>query len=150
MGYRLLPLLLAGGLLFWLPLLAMASPEITEQAKAFVKDYEKRLHPLDTAANLAWWTANTTGKAEDFARKEEAQNRIDAVLSDPKAFAEVKDLRSQIKEIDDPISARAIDIIYLIYLEKQVDAGLLKKMVAKSNAVEKASMSSGPRSMTRR
>src|SRR5262249_14733199 len=30
------------------------------------------------------------------------------------------------------------DVIYLAYLEKQVDPALLKKMVAKSNAVEKA------------
>src|SRR5262249_16427982 len=40
--------------------------------------------------------------------------------------------------IDDPNLARCIDVLYLLYLEKQVDAELLKKIVAKSNAVEKA------------
>jgi peptidyl-dipeptidase A len=120
------------------PLTATASPETTGRAHAFVKDHEIRLHALDTAANLAWWNANTTGKDEDFERKAKAQNRIDEVLSNPKKFAELKDLKEHRKEIDDPLTARAIDVLYLLYLEKQVDPDLLKKMVAKSNAVEKA------------
>ena len=40
-------------------------------------------------------------------------------------------------KIDDPVIKRAIDVIYLLYLEKQVDPELLKKMTALSNAVEK-------------
>ena len=39
--------------------------------------------------------------------------------------------------IDDPILARAIDVLYLAYLEKQVDPALLKKIIALANAVEK-------------
>ena len=103
------------------PLAVSANPETTDRARAFVKDHEIRLHALDTAANLAWWNANTTGKDEDFERKAKAQNRIDEALSDPKRFAELKDLKEHRKDIDDPITARAIDVLYLLYLEKQVD-----------------------------
>jgi peptidyl-dipeptidase A len=39
-------------------------------------------------------------------------------------------------QIDDKITARAIDVLYLLYLEKQVDPELLKKITAKANAVE--------------
>ncbi|HVS34182.1 MAG TPA: M2 family metallopeptidase, partial [Gemmataceae bacterium] len=42
------------------------------------------------------------------------------------------------KDIDDPVVVRAVDVLYLLYLEKQVDRDLLKQMVEKSNAVEKA------------
>ena len=86
------------------PLAAAASPETTDRARQFVKDHEARLRPLDTAANLAWWNANTTGKDEDFDRKNKAQNRIDEALSDPKRFAEFKDLKDHRKDIDDPIA----------------------------------------------
>jgi len=100
----------------------------------------RKIHPvpaaLDIAANRAWWDANITGDDADFKRKEEAQNQIDAVLSDPKAFAEVKAIKEK-GGIDDPTLKRAIDVIYLIYLEKQVDPELLKKMTALSNEVEK-------------
>src|SRR5581483_9133960 len=40
--------------------------------------------------------------------------------------------------IDDKLLARQIDLLYLQYLEKQVDPALLKQITAKSNAMEKA------------
>ncbi len=117
-------------------LAAIAGAEMTDRACKFVKDHEKRLRPLDVAANRAWWDANTTGKAEDFARKAQTQNRIDETLANPTIFAELKALKDNRKQIDDPILARAIDVLFLLYLEKQVDTALLKKMVAKANAIE--------------
>jgi peptidyl-dipeptidase A len=117
---------------------SFAAPETTDKARAFVKGHESRIKKLEVAANIAWWDANNSGKAEDFKKKEEAQNRIDEALADPKVFAELKELKDRRKEIDDPVTARAIDVLYLQYLEKQVDASLLKKMVEKSNAVEQA------------
>jgi peptidyl-dipeptidase A len=135
---RLLLPAAAAFVLFAVPAAVMAGPEVTDRARRFVQDHETRMHPLDTAANLAWWDANTSGKDEDFDRKIKAQNRIDEALSDPKLFAELKDLKEHKKDIDDPITARAIDVLYLVYLEKQVDRDLMKQMVDKSNAVEKA------------
>jgi len=120
------------------PAAACASPEVTMKAKDFVADHEKRIRPLDIAANLAWWNANTTGKDEAFKAKEAAQNKLDEALADPKHFATVKALKDQRDAIDDATTRRAIDVLYLIYLEKQVDPAILKQMVAKANAVEKA------------
>ncbi|MCZ2344008.1 MAG: M2 family metallopeptidase [Bacteroidales bacterium] len=117
---------------------AIADTETTSQAKAFIAAHEKKMRPLDIAAGKAWWDANTTGKDEDFQRKEAAQNRIDAALADKATFAELKKLKdaNTQKKIDDPVTARAIDVLYLLYLEKQVDPELLKKITAKANAVE--------------
>ncbi|GIW82846.1 MAG: oligoendopeptidase F [Gemmatales bacterium] len=108
----------------------------TAEARKVVADFEAKFKPLETAANLAWWQANITGREEDFKKKVEAQNKIDDMLADPKAFAKIKALK-QSKKIDDPIIARAIDVIYLKYLEKQVPADLLRKIVEKMNEVEK-------------
>jgi peptidyl-dipeptidase A len=136
----LLPVALALIVVLSSPLSALASPEATARARQFVADHEKKLRPLEVAANLAWWDANTTGKDEDFAKKAQAQNRIDEALANPAVFKDLKELKSlkDRGEIDDAIMARAIDVLYLTYLEKQVDPALLKKMVEKSNAVEKA------------
>ncbi len=139
-GFRLfLPLLL--GLGFWLlvcPMTALASADVTERVRKFIQGHEERIRPLDIAVNLAWWNANTTGKAEDFARKEQTQNRLDEALADKKVFAEIKGLKERRGQIDEPITARTIDVLYLIYLEKQVDPNILKKMNTLSNTVEKA------------
>lgn len=114
----------------------VASEEVTRLARAFVQDHEKRLKKLDVAANLAWWVANTTGEKDAFARKVETQNRIDAALADKEVFARLKGLREKRKEIDDPLVRRSIDVLYLLYLEKQLDADLLARMVKRSNDVE--------------
>ncbi len=132
------PALVAVVVLLGIPAVACASPEVTMKAREFVADHEKRIRPLDIAVNLAWWNANTSGKEEDFARKVEAQNRLDEALSDRQIFAVVKGLKEQREKIDDPTTRRAIDVLYLIYLEKQVEPAVLKKMVSRANAVEKA------------
>jgi peptidyl-dipeptidase A len=118
------------------PQMVAADDDVTLRARKFMDDYTARIRPLEIAANRAWWDANITGKDEDFKRKEEAQNKIDAALSDKKAFAQVKALQRD-AGIDDPIVRRAIDVIYLAYLEKQLDPDFLKKMTALANAVEK-------------
>src|SRR5262245_6935061 len=115
----------------------MASPETTERAKKFTTEHTRKLRPLEIAGQRAWWDANISGKEEDYKRKTDAQNKIDAALAHREAFAEVKALRDKLTDIDDKIAARAIDLLYRAYLEKQVDTELLKKMVEKANAVEK-------------
>ena len=49
------------------PLAIVASPEVTEKARQFIKGHDTRIKHLDVAAGLAWWNANTSGKPEDFA-----------------------------------------------------------------------------------
>jgi len=111
-----------------------------ERAKKFVAAHEAKVKPLEIAAGIAWWDANITGKDEDFKRKEDAQNRLDAALADRARFAELKALKDAPaqKQVNDPLLARQVDLLYLQYLEKQVDPDLLKQITAKANAVEKA------------
>jgi len=135
----LLPVVVASLLLMAaVPGGAFGNPQATERAKKFIAGHETRVRPLDVAVGLAWWSANISGEDSDFKRKEEAQNRLDAALSDKEQFAELKAIK-QLKdkgEIEDKIVAREIDVLYLMYLEKQVDPALLKKISAKANAVE--------------
>jgi peptidyl-dipeptidase A len=116
---------------------ALPTPAIAaDTPEAFVRDHVARLRPLEVAAGKAWWDANISGKDEDFKRKEQAQNAIDAALADKGMFERVKALRES--KPADPVAARQIDLLYLQYLEKQVDPALLQKMTAKANAVEQA------------
>jgi peptidyl-dipeptidase A len=130
--------LLAGAILMLSAAPSLADPATTERAQKFLDAHTAKLRPLEIAAGKAWWDANTTGKDEDFKRKEDAQNKIDAALSDKTTFAELKAIKEARDKgaIDDKVLARAIDVVYLQYLEKQVDPELLKKITAKANAVE--------------
>jgi peptidyl-dipeptidase A len=117
---------------------AEGDSSISADARAgkFIEFHETEVRPLDIAVGRAWWTANTTGRDEDFAAKVDAQNALDRALADPKRFAELKAVKAA--KITDPLVRRQIDILYLIYLEKQVDPELLKRITAKANDIEKA------------
>lgn len=121
------------------PRSASAAPEATAddvKAQRFVIDHVTRIRPLEQAAALTWWNANVSGKDEDFAAKEEAQNRLDAALADKERFKTLKSLKEG--KIGDPTLKRQVEVLYLSYLEKQVDPQLLRKITAKANAIEKA------------
>lgn len=105
-------------------------------AKAFIEKHVAAIRPLELEASLAWWRANTTGDEKEFKLKELAQNKLDAALADTGKFAELKAIHEG--TIEDPIVKRQIQLLYLQYLEKQVDPALLKQMTAKANAIEKA------------
>jgi peptidyl-dipeptidase A len=106
------------------------------RARKFIAEHEARIRPLEKAVNLTWWTANVSGKDDDFKLKEQAQNKLDAALADKSRFAELKAIK-QLK-LRDRLLARQIEVLYLMYLEKQVPADLLKKLTSKANAIEQA------------
>src|SRR5690348_3573679 len=99
----------------------LLNPEVAAQdqpadpaaaAKEFITAHEAKLRPLELAANKAWWDANITGKDDDFKKKEETQNKIDAALSDAKPFATLKGIKAArgAGKLADAHTARQIDL----------------------------------------
>jgi peptidyl-dipeptidase A len=119
-------------------------------AREFIADHEKTVRPLERESALAWWNANVSGRDQDFQAKEAAQNRLDAVLAEPARFGRLKAIKAA--KIADPSLSRQVDLLYLQYLEKQVDPELLKQITAKANLIDKAfngyRASAGGRSLT--
>lgn len=105
-------------------------------ARTFMADHEARIKQLEKLVGLTWWNANISGKDDDFKKKEEAQNKLDAALGESEPFAKLKQLKANMPK--DPLLARQIELLYLQYLEKQVDKDILRQMTAKANAVEQA------------
>ena len=106
------------------------------RARRFVEHYNATVRPLEVEAARAFWDANVTGKEEDFRKKQEAEEKLELRLSDPAEFAELKAIKQG--GVSDPLLTREVTVLYLEYLAKQVDPALLKEMLAKSNAVERA------------
>src|SRR5262249_26812928 len=132
-----LALMLAGIVLMAGPRAARATEEATDRARRFVPVHTKKVRPPQVGASPAWRGASISRKPKDFAKKIAAQNELDKALSNKETFRLVKAIKED-GNIDDPVLARAIDVIYLAYLEKQLDADLLKKMTKKANDVEQA------------
>src|SRR6185437_14489446 len=86
--------LIAGGAAVAATLTAeSARADANGDAAKFIADHERTVKPLEVQAGIAWWNANISGKDDDFKKKEDAQNAIDAALSNPEAFAEMRQQR---------------------------------------------------------
>lgn len=112
--------------------------KIEDRARLVLQWHGQEVRPLEKTLNELWWKANVSGKAEDFEKKEAAQNAYDDKLSAPYWYAEVKAARKSLPKNADPDLRRQMEVLYLTLTEKQVPADLLKKISAKSNAIEKA------------
>jgi peptidyl-dipeptidase A len=114
---------------------ALAATETPDQqAQEFIQYFDTEIRPREIAVALAWWNANVSGKDEDFAAKEEAENKLNEALANHERFAQVKSLKEA--AIRDAQRKRQIELLYLRYVEKQVDPELLKRITSKSNEIE--------------
>ena len=116
---------------------ALAQPQDNDsRAKQFIAQHEAKVRPLEAESCRCWWAANTTGSDEAFRKKEEIETRLNLLLANHETFAELKAIKEQ--ALRDPLVARQIAVLYLQYLGQQIDPALIKEMLARSNAVEKA------------
>src|SRR5579871_2754585 len=67
-----------------------AETDADRRARAFVAMHESQIKPLEIEVARSWWLANTTGKDEAFARKQELETQLDVALSKRERFAELK------------------------------------------------------------
>src|SRR6185436_20915102 len=87
------------------------SADTSDAARAFVREHEAKIQPLEIEIGRAWWDANTTGKDEAFAKKEEAENRLNEALANKDQFARLKAIHEG--TIGDKVLAREIAVLYL-------------------------------------
>ncbi len=118
------------------PILApgLAAEELNSLALRLVAEHHERIQPLEIEVARRYWDANVCGTREAFRLKQEAENRLDAALSDHDWFARLK--RCDAAPLADPLLARQIRLLYLQTLPRQVDRELLGQLVARANGLE--------------
>jgi len=114
-----------------------AHPTITTENKVGVQGtpYEGSLGQWNTCV-LAWWDAATTGAPEAYDRSSEVTLQIRKIYSDPTEFAYLKELKES-GQIEDPLLARQLTVLYDGYLANQIEPDLLKQIVELSTEIEK-------------
>jgi peptidyl-dipeptidase A len=117
------------------PTITFAQEDTSRAAAEFVKQYETNVVPVEIALSRAWWDANTTGSDEAFAKKETLDKQMNELLASKDDFEKLKTIKAG--TIADTQLKRQIEILYLLYLGKQVDVTLLNRMSSKANEIEK-------------
>ncbi|HEV7527123.1 MAG TPA: M2 family metallopeptidase [Acidimicrobiia bacterium] len=103
-------------------------------AAGIAADCGAALEPLETAANAAWWNANTDARDETQHLRSEADIALSDALADADAFAEVRAARSEAGL--DPLVARQLDVLVQSYTPNQVDADLRRETVELQSDIE--------------
>ncbi|MCI0473860.1 MAG: M2 family metallopeptidase [Ignavibacteria bacterium] len=112
-----------------------SNPEMVKQFDEFIKTFEAKYIPLYKESTLAYWNASISGKAEDFNKVAEVQNKITAIFSSKEDFNSLKKIRDS-KGISDEIKKRELEVIYLGYLGNQTDTVKLNAINRLANDIE--------------
>ncbi len=102
----------------------------------FITAHVKKVKPMMIDAALANWKAANTGKPTDYDRFSELQLKVRRVYSNPQEFALVKEMKLS-GRIEDPSTARQIELLYNSYLANQIEPELLKKIVEQGTEIKK-------------
>ncbi len=113
-----------------------ASQPRQDTGDRFVREHVAKVEPVAKRANLVYWDATTTGKAEKFEEFGQLQLQIRQIYNDPNDFARVKALRKS--GIRDPRLVRQLDKLYYAYLQNQIEPDLLKQIVELDTKVQEA------------
>ncbi len=128
---KILTFLLIGGF----SIMGFSESDKEKEFSQFLEEHLKVVEPLFKEAALSYWNATAFGKDEDYQKYSELQIKIREVYSSREDFKKIQSLKHS-GLIQDPLLKRQLDLLYLAYLENQVDKELLKKIVELSTKVE--------------
>ena len=105
-------------------------------ARAFIEtEYLPWVERLERVTALAGWNAYALGTKDLYQAREDAEILYRRFHSDRAAFERVKAMRES-PEIRDPRLRREVEVIYLEYLDNQIDPDLNARIVELSTALE--------------
>jgi peptidyl-dipeptidase A len=110
----------------------------TSELERFISDFEKRMAPLERAADEAWWNLATSGTdeaREEFVRAGKAYNGL---FSDQNEYQDLRRLYENSNVLENPLLQRQVEVLYRAFAERQGDEGILgriEELEAEANAI---------------
>jgi peptidyl-dipeptidase A len=108
--------------------LGCAARHSQDEFSQFLQAHVAMVEPLSAQANLVYWEAATTGKAEKFEELKQLQLQIRRIYSDANDFARLKAF-DESQSVRDARLARQLDKLYCAYLQNQIEPDLLRQIV---------------------
>jgi peptidyl-dipeptidase A len=110
----------------------------TSELERFISEFEKRVAPLEKAADEAWWNLATTGT--DRAREEfvRAGKEYNALFSDRDAYGELRSHYENLDALESPLLRRQVEVLYRMFAGRQGDGeilGRIEELEAEANAI---------------
>lgn len=106
-----------------------------KEIKMFIDSIVNELAPLEKELNSTQYAAWDGGNESDYRKAAELETMYRLKLSDKDKFAKLKEYRQ--RNIKDPLLKREVEVLYLMFLENQLDKDIIEELVKRSNEIEK-------------
>lgn len=110
--------------------------QMENELKAFIKQHEAIIKPLNREAGIAYWDASISGSEEDYAFAEETQLKLSQIFTNKADFEKLRTIKES-GAVTDPLLLRQLDILYNDYLSQQIDIEKLEKRIKMESEIEK-------------
>jgi peptidyl-dipeptidase A len=109
--------------------------KMTSELTSFIARFEASYRPLSRKAAIASFDASLSGSDEDFTTAADLEVAMSTLLSNKQDFLTLQRIRKA-GVIDDRLLKRQLDVLYNMYLGKQIDAVKLEEIIRLQKAVE--------------
>jgi len=110
----------------------------TSDLERFISDFEKRMAPLERAADEAWWNLATSGTDEAREELVRAGKAYNGLFSDQNEYRDLRSLYENPNVLESPLLQRQVEVLYRAFAERQGDEGILgriEELEAEANAI---------------
>lgn len=101
----------------------------------FVESIVNELAPIEKEMNEVQYAAWEGGDEADYKRAAELEKLYRIKLSDKERFEKIRFYKAS--NIRNPMLRRQVEILYLMFLENQLDRDIIEELVTRSNEIEK-------------
>jgi peptidyl-dipeptidase A len=109
--------------------------KMEKELQTFIDSLEIKIKPVETGANLAYFDAAVTGKAEEYDKSSELNIQLSKIYSDKAAFARLKTFKESGK-ITDSLLTRQLKVLYDNFLANQVDEKKMEELIRAQTKLE--------------
>jgi len=106
-----------------------------KEVRMFIDSIVNELAPIEKEWNNTQYNAWEGGLDADYQKAAELETLYRLKLSDKEKFEKLKLYKSM--KIKDPTLKREVEVLYLMFLENQLDKDIIEELVKRSNAIEK-------------
>ncbi len=106
-----------------------------KEVRMFIDEIVNELAPLEKELAATQYAAWDGGNDEDYKKAAELETLYRLKLSDREKFRKLSEYRK--RNIKDSLLRREIEVLYLMFLENQLDKDIIEELVKRSNAIEK-------------
>lgn len=109
--------------------------DMNKELSDFITEHVKVVSELEKNSAIAYFNASISGKDEDYTKSAELQFELEKIYTNKDDFAKLKTFKESGK-ITDTLLMRQLELLYLNYVDKQIEEAKVEELINLQSAVE--------------